>query len=381
MTGPVIGQVIGPACQAEPLDLRPGLASTALFPMSAWRSAWREATFRHPELVPAADLGLAELREEIAAHVLRTRGIRLGDRVVVVTGGTAPGLRLVLDALGLRGNQVAVEEPADPVLRRAAGGYPAVPVAVAVDDDGVRVDTVAPTCRALVVSSDAGTTLGRVMSGDRRGQVADWAARTGALVIDVAGDPLPPARARRYPRLLDKLGDSAVLLGGVCGSLGPALGIGYAIMPRYLAGVVGQFIADRAEQPSGVAQRTMAALLRDGTVHRLARRVERHCAERNAVVESALARLGTVRYDGLDATGTALLHLPRHADAGRVAADLLARGLRVSTLGAYHFSGRPVRPALLFGYAHLSEADLHRSLVTLRATVAPLGQPVWDLAR
>jgi GntR family transcriptional regulator/MocR family aminotransferase len=350
-----------------PVDLRPGQVNTEAFPLSAWRAAWRQASFRRPPMRALPALGMAELRRVVGEHVSRTHGVSLAGREVVITGGTAHGLRVVLDALGLRGRQVAVEEPAPPALYRAAGGDADPPAAVPVDGEGARLDAVPVACRALVVSPDAQVPLGNPLSAGRRLQAAAWAADTGGHLVEIARDTGFRPGAGRVGRPFSAAG---VLLGGFCELLTPTLKLGYAIVPRELADAVARRIAERAEQPPHVTQLAVAALLQDGTVVRLMHRLGRLYADRRELVGSALGGLRGVRYDGRDAVHTAVLYLSRQADAERAAADLLRRGVRVTTLRPYHFSGRAVPPALVVGYGHPAEADLRRALPVLRAALA-----------
>jgi len=139
------------------------------------------------------------------------------------------------------------------------------------------------------------------------------------------------------------------------GLLGPCLPVGYALAYPGLAGCLGRALADRGEQPSYVAQIAVATLLRDGTVDRLTREVGRRRATRAGLAVAALGDLRGARY----ADGT--LHLAPHADAVRVAAVLLARGVRVTALAS--------PPALLLDLLGPAAADLRRALAVLRATL------------
>jgi GntR family transcriptional regulator/MocR family aminotransferase len=346
----------------EPVDLRPGAANAELFPVAAWRAAWRDVTFRPPPADPPPALGLPELRAAVTEHLVGVQGLRLLDRTVLITAGPAHGLRVVLDVLGLRAGQVALAEPAPAALLRAAAALP-------VDAEGACLDAAPAACRALVVDADAWSPLSRLLTERRRAQGACWARRTGGHVIDVAADTGLSEPARRLPRLLDVLGDSGILLGGFGDVWGAALELGFAIVPRHLAGPAGRRLAERGEQPSYLAQRALTTLLRGGAVDRLARRLERLAAQRSRFVESALGGLRGVRYDGHLAAGSAVLHLPPHLDAATVAGDLLTRGVRLDTSAAWYFSRRPVPPALVLGYLRPTDAELRRALGTLHTVL------------
>jgi len=408
-----------------PIDLRPVAGNAELFPVSEWRAAWRDATFRPPPVDAPPPLGLPELREAVAEHLLAELGLRLTNRTVLITTGPAHGLRAVLGLLGLRPGHVALAEPV-PALLQGFGS----PAALGVDDDGACVQAVPPGCRAIVVGADARAPLGRLMTMPRRAQAARWARRAGGVVIDVAADTGLARPARRLPRLLDVLGDDGVLLGGFGDSWGAALEIGFAVLPRHLAepperrpsepgrspshpaqpgaasayrgqpgteplyrgqpgtepsylgqpgtgpsyrglpGTGASYLGEPGAGPSYLAQRAMATLLRDGSVERFARRLDRLAVQRGRLVRAALDGLPGIRYDGANPPGIAALHLPQEVDAAAVAGDLLARGVHVETSAARYFSRHPVPPALLFGYLRPSGAELRRALGILRGTLS-----------
>jgi GntR family transcriptional regulator/MocR family aminotransferase len=184
------------------IDLRPDQLNTEAYPLAAWRAAWREASFRRPPAHPLPPLGVPELRRAVAEHLLTTRGVDLMDKEIVITGGRAHGLRIVLDALGLYGSQVAVEEPAPPAVHRAAGDGPDRPASLPVDAEGARVEGIPVSCRAAVVSPDAHVPLGHILSAQRRRAVTAWASDTGGHVVEIACDAVFRPEASRLPRPL-----------------------------------------------------------------------------------------------------------------------------------------------------------------------------------
>jgi len=221
-------------------------------------------------------------------------------------------------------------------------------------------------CRALELNPDSQVPLGHPLSAGRRREAAAWATGTGGHVIEIVRDTDVRPGPARLPRLTDLAGDASILVGGFCELLTPTLKLGYAVVPRHLAAAVGQRIAVRGEQPPHVTQLAVAALVQDGTVARLTHRLGRLYADRKDLVGAALGGLRGLRYEGGDAVNTALLYLPKGADAEQAAADLLRRGVRVTTLRPYHFSGRAVPPALVLGYGHPTTPDLHSALAIFR---------------
>ncbi|MFI6761644.1 PLP-dependent aminotransferase family protein [Micromonospora sp. NPDC050417] len=355
------------------LDLRPGQVDIEACPLPAWRAAWRRASFHRPPAQPLPALGLPELRRAVAEHLARSRGVPLAGRDVVITGGTAHGLRLVLDALGLRGRQVAIEEPVPPALHRAAGGDLERPAALPVDRDGARLDGVGPACRAIVLSADAQVPLGHVLSAQRRRAAVAWAAGSGGHVVEIACDAVFRPSVSQLPRLYGTAGARSVLVGGFCELLTPALNLGYALVPRDLTATVGRLLGEYAGQPPYLTQLALASLLRDGVIVRLMHRLDRRFTARRRIVESAVSPLRRIRLGAPHAVNTEVLYLPDRLDPRRVADLALAQGVRVATLSPYHFSGRAVPPAVVIGFGHQPDAELRLSMSRLVDVLATAG--------
>jgi len=375
-----------PAAPPKLVDLRPGGPGPDEFPVRPWRAAWRRASFAAPPPHRPPPLGLPELRRALAAHLRDTRGLALAGREVVVTAGTAAGLRLVLTGLAVAGRQVAVEDPAPPELRRAVPGG-AGPVPLPVDAAGARVGELPPGCRVLVLSPDRNVPLGCVLPAGRRRAAAAWAQGSGGWLVEVGDEPVlwppagaadreaggRPAPAGRLPALAGLAPAATVQVGGFAAVLGPGLGLGYAVVPAGLAGRLAELVAERGGQPPYLLQRVVAELLAGGTVARLAHRLGRAYQRKWRLVEPALRPVAELARPA--GAGTAVLYLPGGPDGRAAAAALWERGVRVRPLAGYHAPGRltaAARSGLVIGYGHLPGPVLRSGLERLTRELANL---------
>ena len=256
------------------VDLTPGQPCLEAFPLAAWRTAWRHATAHVPTRPPPAS-GLPELRQAIAAYLLRTRGIVPAGHDIVVTAGPAHGLRLVLDALGWHGPVVAMEDPGPPELHVAAAGPSPLPV----DSEGARFDAIAPGARVAVVTPDAHVPFGYVLSGQRRQAALAWAADVDGALVEVGWDPVVRSTSGRIARLVTRTTRVPVaMVASLGGVLTPALGLGFVVVPRELSAGVTHRLREAGGQPGHAAQLAVAHLLANGTAARRMRRLGRWCS-------------------------------------------------------------------------------------------------------
>ncbi|GAB2968000.1 PLP-dependent aminotransferase family protein [Saccharothrix stipae] len=355
---------VPPALPTDLIDCTPGRATGEGFPLAAWRTAWRHASFQPPPLGELPRGGLPELRRAVAEYLRRTRGLVSDEHEVLITAGSSHGLRLALEALGGRGRRVAVPDPAPPVLRQAVERAGGTAVALPTDRDGGWTGAVPPSCTAVFVSPDGQPPLGAVMSALRRQQLADWAHREDGYLVEVAGDHVVPS-AGSLPRLLHLAGERAALVGDFRTLFTPSLRVGYVLVHRDLLDPARCGRQD-PEQPSHVAQSAMAHLLAMGRVVRRPHQLGRLFERKDALVRAMLAPLEpAIRVAPPGAAGTVVLHLPDRLDAERAHVELRRRGVVVPTLAAFHLPGRPAGNGLVLGHGHLPDRALRRAVCEL----------------
>jgi GntR family transcriptional regulator/MocR family aminotransferase len=315
------------------VDFSPHQLCGEAFPIRAWRAAWRYASHQVPAPVAPPALGMPVLRRAIIEHLAQTRGIVAPDHDLVVTPGTAAGLRLVLEALG---EPVAVEGPMSPDLLRAAGAHVPLPASFLDVPSGIG---------AAVVCPDGNRPLGTVMTARQRVCAVEW-SRSGGALIEVARDAVFQQAAWGLPRLLQP-GTRTVIVGGFCEVLTPTLKLGYALVPKDLAHPIGALITDRGDQPPDLTQLVVAQLLTEGTMVRQMHRLTHLYAAKRAIVAEVLAHESAEE-------GTALVRFPDAAAPER----LRQRGIKLPTLDSYGSA----EPALVIGFGHLPDKALRKAL-------------------
>jgi DNA-binding transcriptional MocR family regulator len=186
--------------------------------------------------------GLLVLRERIAEHFTES-GLPTAPDEIVVTTGAHQAIALVTQMYLRTGAAVAIEQPSWPGcfdLFGAAGGRV---VGVPLDDAGIRPDLLTAVFiehqpAMLFVMPTFHNPTGRLMSANRRRQVAELAARYGVVVVednaysawDPAGPSIPPPLAAYAPD-----GAEVLSIGSVSKAVWGGLRIGWIRASRPLA--------------------------------------------------------------------------------------------------------------------------------------------------
>src|SRR5262249_56494804 len=104
--------------ESPALDLTPGASWAAGLDRAAWRRAWRVAADAPPLSRPHR-AGLPAYRAVVAEHLLRHRGLAVGEDAVLATAGTTAGLLGGAHGALRPGDAVAGEGPRSPRAARA----------------------------------------------------------------------------------------------------------------------------------------------------------------------------------------------------------------------------------------------------------------------
>jgi GntR family transcriptional regulator/MocR family aminotransferase len=363
------------AAAAEQLprfDFRPGGPDVSLFPRAAWLASLRRAlrTAPHARLDYGDPRGAPELRLALARYLGRARGVVCDPERLIVTSGMAQGMALLARVLSEGGaRSIGVEDPSSAPGRDqlSANGLRVVPVPV--DADGMRVDVLeARGPDAAFVAPAHQFPLGVVLAPGRRAALLDWAARTGALVLEDDYDA-----EYRYDRVpvgaVQGLAPELVAYAGsVSKTLAPGLRLGWLVAPERLADAVVQAKARDDLGTPVVEQLALADFLERGELDRHLRRTRGIYRGRRDALVAALAReLPDCEPAGVAAGLHLVVRLPAAADENAVLAHARARGVGLYGLSEHRIEPGP--PALLLGYGRISEPAIDAAVTELAAAL------------
>jgi GntR family transcriptional regulator/MocR family aminotransferase len=371
-------------------DLRPGLADAGLIAERDWARALR--------LAASPVRRAPDLREELAGHLRRFRGLAVDPADIFLFPSVSTALRAVAVTCGLAGQPVAFEDPGYAKARLALAEAGAVIRPVPVDDDGIRAGDLRGSDRAGYVTPAHQFPLGGRMPVRRRAALLEWAAAGGALVLedDYDGEfrydvpPLTPLRA------MPAAAGHVVYLGTSSKILSRGLRVSWAVLPARFRAAMTRYLDASGEEVSAMSAAFLASFIASGALTRHHSRAMRTYRARQArFVAACREHIPAARALGIEAGLHLTLVFGRPLDDVAVVARLAEGGLAclplsafcagtasagtasagtASAAGAAESRGVP-RSGLICGYSRLPETAAGPAAALIGRVTAELAAP------
>jgi GntR family transcriptional regulator / MocR family aminotransferase len=338
-------------------DFTPTTPDVTVFPLRRWLAAYQGAArqassstfdYRQPR-------GERALREVLADHLGRTRGVVADPAQIIVVQGTAQGIDLLLRTLRRRGARcIAVEDPSHTTQHRRARAHGFELAAQPVDGEGVVVDGL--DADALLLTPAHQFPTGCVLSGGRRRSLLRWVDDRDALLVEDDYDA--EFRYDREPvrALQGMAAERVVQLGTVSKTLAPALRLGWLIAPDILVDELEEAKRLADDFSPALDQLALADLIASGEYERHLRRTRSLYRRRRDALVSALAtQLPELTVEGVAAGVHLLLRLPRGSDDTAIVKEAAKARVVVEALSHYYIHATQDR-GLVIGYGRLHES-------------------------
>jgi GntR family transcriptional regulator/MocR family aminotransferase len=351
------GQAPPETAPAARYDLTPTTPDVTVFPARRWLAAYEWALRQAPyaTLDYREPRGERALREVLADHLGRTRGVIADPAQIVVVQGTAQGIDLLLRSVKARGaTRIAVEDPSHPTQHERVRAHSLELAAQPIDAHGVLLDGL--DADALLVTPAHQFPIGCVLSADRRRLLLGWAASRDALIVEDDYDA--EFRYDRQPaRALQGLApEHVVQLGSVSKTLAPAIRLGWVIAPPTLVDSLEREKRLVDDFSPALDQLALARLIANGDYARHLRRARRaYHTRRDALISALAAQLPELTVEGIAAGVHLLLRLPHRTDDTAIAADAATARILTEPLSRYFIHPTDQR-GLVIGYGRLHES-------------------------
>jgi len=353
---------------------RTNMPALDLFPTTLWAqvAARRLRRISASLLLGCGPMGYPPLRDAVASYLSTSRGVRCVAGQVVIVSGVQEAIDIAVRLFVNPGNRVYMENPGYPGAAIAFKAAGAKISAIRVDDEGMRVpDATVHGARLVYVTPGHQFPLGVTMSVARRLQLLDWAAKSGALILEDDYDSEYRYAGRPVPALqgLDRHG-LVLFTGSFSKVLFPSLRVGYLVVPPDLMDYLAAALSLTNRHAPLLEQAILCDFITEGHFGRHLRRMREVYARRLSVLlECAQQHLsGALEISGVEAGLQIAGWLHGGLNAESVATAAAARGVDVTPLSRYR-QGTAVREGLQLGFAAVDSKEIRRGVRELTITL------------
>ena len=348
-------------------DFKTGQPDLRAFPRFSFEQSLKKAT---TELSLASfgysgAQGSLPLREEIAAYLNRSRGIKADPQDIFITAGATHALHVIAELLREQSSDILIEDPCHTGMLQAFVLRGFKPIPVPVDEAGMRTDKLEAVrgCPVYVTPSHQ-FPLGGILSATRRAALIRFAHEHESYVIEddydsefrYEGEPIAPLYAMDPQRV--------IYVGTFSKVLYPALRIGYVILPRQLQKRWIKLRTYTDVQNPVFEQAALTDFLQTRRLDRHIQKMRRlYGARRRILLKSLGDAFGNSWRPWGDATG---LHIAVQFDGLRfdqsVEAICKEQGIRVTSVARYCIEKGHHEDKLLLGYGHLNNDEIEKGV-------------------
>jgi GntR family transcriptional regulator/MocR family aminotransferase len=355
---------------------RVSLPALDQFPIGVWSKLVARHSRNPPRGIMAYGdaMGYAPFREAIAEYLGAVRSVRCEPSQILVTTGSQQALQLAAHVLLDPDDRVWMEEPGYLGARQAFVTVRAQLIPVRVDHDGMEVAEMirrGGTARAVYVTPSHQYPMGTTMSATRRMLLLNWAARSGAWIIEDDYDSEYRFGSRPIASLQGLDTDARVIYVGTFSKvMFPALRLGYVVVPKDL---VPAFSAARDAADifsSTLYQAVMTDFIREGHFARHIRRMRMlYMDRRSTLIKAIQSQMGDLLEVIGDAAGMHLLALlPPGMNDVKVSRHAAQRRISVMPLSSCCLEP-PARGGLILGYGGVNPHQIYDGIRRLRMSV------------
>jgi GntR family transcriptional regulator/MocR family aminotransferase len=370
---------LGPTGAGAGVSLIASLPAADEFPMDTWERLRADALAKKGAhlLRYASHRGDADLRKAIAAYLSDFRAARCHPDQIVIVGGMQQAMLISAMAVLNPGEPAWIEDPGYHQARRAFALVGAKIVPKPIDDHGMVITRAPkePLPKMIYITPSHQFPLGITMSFERRTALLDFARVHDALIFEddydaefrFVGPPLPSLQG------IDTSG-RVIYAGTMSKILYPSLRLGYIVAPEGLVDSIAKIRSAMDLHSPAIDQATLARFITEGFFLSHIKRMRKIYAERrDCFIQQFNELLGDWFTLQVPEAGLNIVAWLKREDDFRIVRRVtLEIGVRPSPLSLYCIQAK-LKPALVFGFAGWTPAQIRESLVKLASSLQRAG--------
>ncbi len=335
-------------------------SNAALFPFSTWSKVTRKVLADEYDklLYAAPNCGIAPLREAIAEHLARFRGMEVNSERIVIGSGAEYLYGLLVQLLGTD-CLYALEDPSYPKIGKVYAAHNARCAYVRTDKEGIVLSELPPRTGVLHLSPLHSFPLGVVTSAARRKAALQWASEKPDRYI-VEDDYDSEFRLEGKPLRTMFSADTngcVVYMNTFSQTVAPSMRIGYMILPDGLYEKFEQTLGFYSCTVPVLDQFVLARFISEGYFERHLSRLKKAYRQSRIDAVKNLQTLQTgipLQTESEDAAPYLIVRAETDMSDEELKNYLAERGFTARVLSEYYHTPNPPEHLLLLHYFALS---------------------------
>ncbi|SDG60524.1 PLP-dependent aminotransferase family protein [Desulfosporosinus hippei] len=362
------------AVRSISVSFRTGRPDLRQFP----RFLWQQLLHKASEELPLEDFGYTgpqgfpALREEIAAWLFRSRGLKVSSEDIFITAGATQGLHLIADILCRENQKILMEDPCHLGMLGTFLNKGCSIIPIPVDAEGMQTDYLSKcgSTGPIYVTPSHQFPLGGILPASRRAALIRFAREKDLYIIEddydsefrYSGEPIAPLYTLDPQRV--------IYVGTFSKAVFPALRIGYVILPYQLQERWRDLRTHTDVQNPIFEQAALAEFFRTRKLDRHVQKMRKIYGQRRQVLLDSLAEaFGSewIAYGDSAGLHVAIDFPGRRFDEG-FKSSCLKNGIYITPVESHCLEKGRHQSKLLMGYGHL-EPDVIRNGVVLLSDI------------
>lgn len=359
--------------QSYPFPFVYGQLDAKLFPIENWRRCWRDAVSVQAIRDWTSDRYDSDdplLIEQIQKRLLPTRGIQADADEILVTVGSQQALYLLAQLLLDKDSHFGIEDPGYVSAGHIGAVFGAMVRSLAVDDQGLVVDSKLDGCNALYVTPSHQCPTTVTMPLERREMLLDKAQKHDFVVIEDDYEMEMNYDSHPTPALksLDKH-DRVLYIGSLSKTLAPGLRMGYLVAPKALIQEARNLRQLMLRHPPLNNQRAVALFLAQGYHDALMRKLARSFQQRSEVMAQALDKYLPGNYVRPSGGSSFWCQIDESIDTSELKGLAAEHGLLIISGDSYHYADHLPRNCIKLGFSAIPPESIEAGIQKLAEVI------------
>ncbi len=353
------------------ISFQTGRPDLLQFPIFLWQQLMRRAF----DLVPLEAYGyngpegLLDLRQEIAAWLFRSRGLKVLWSDIFITDGATHGLHLLANMLCSQGQEILIEDPCHNGMLTTFQNKGCNITHIPVDSEGIQTAflPVSQNIGAVYVTPSHQFPLGGILSAARRTSLIRYARENNLYIIEDDYDSEFRYNKESIAPLYSMDSLHVIYVGTFSKSIFPALRIGFVILPHHLHKKWCNLRTHTDVQNPIFEQVALSEFLKSRKFDRHVKRMRKIYGQRRQVLLETLEEIfGNEWVPYGDSAGLhVVIEFPgKHFDKA-FQRHCLQAGLYITPVEHHCIEKGHHHSKLLIGYGHLEPDEIRKGILLL----------------